>query len=192
MPCQSASLCGWRVAAPARLAPGFLGGRKSVHGVEREDPAGCSSGEPRRKPGRAGRTGTHLHTPQSRRARAGAAPAPRVVDSCCNWVLNLPEEPERGQRGRAPRTPRKARDGAGACGHGVRVAPGPREGACPSNAAGCWPHACSPPLLCSSLLSCRGVARRSWPRWLRDSSRNSPSGRRCLVRDSQLSVGPGC
>lgn len=45
------------------------------------------------------------------------------------------------------RTQRKARAGAGACGHGARVAPGPREGERPSRTAGCLPHSCSLPLL---------------------------------------------
>lgn len=103
----------------------------------------------------SGRARTHLHTPQSRRARAAAAPARTVADSCCNSVCSGPEE---GQRSGAPGTLRKARAGVGACGHGVRVAPGPREGARPSSAAGSRPHACWPPLLCSSLLCRRGAS----------------------------------
>lgn len=69
----------------------------------------------------SGRARTHLHTLQSRRARAAAAPARRVADSCCNSVCSGPEE---GKRSGAPGTLRKARAGVGACGHGVRVAPG--------------------------------------------------------------------
>lgn len=48
------------------------------------------------------RARTHLHTLQSRRARAAAVPARRASDSCCNSVRSSPEEPASGRRGRTP------------------------------------------------------------------------------------------
>lgn len=193
MPCQLASQCGWRVAAPARLAPGFQGGGKSASGAEREESAGCSSREPRRKPGLAGgHSLTSTHSSQGEPEQQQRLHAESQIHAATRSAAALKSRSWAERPGTPDAEKGASRAGAGACGHGVRVAPGPREGALPSSAARCWPRACSPPLLCSRLLCLRGVARRSWPRWLWDSGKNSPSGRLCLLRYSQLPVGPGC
>lgn len=111
------------------------------------------------------RARTHLHTLQSRRARAAAAPARRASDSCCNSVRRRsPEEPASGRRGRAPgrkerREPGLARAGtelAWLLDHGRVSAPAAPLAARPTPAR-------SPPLLRCSLLCLRGAAPRSWP-----------------------------
>jgi hypothetical protein len=131
-----------RVAAPSGLAPGSAGGGESASGAEGGKRAGCSPGERRGSAGERALTSTHrsqgepeqqqrLHAQPQIHAATRAAVAGRAGAGL-------------GAERRDARRQRNARAAAGACGHRTRVAPGPRECARPSPAAGC-----RPPLGCS-------------------------------------------
>lgn len=104
------------------------------------------------------RARTHLHTLQSRRARAAAAPARRASDSCCNSVRGSPEEPASGRRGRAPR--RKERREPGLARAGTELAWLPDRGRVSAPAAplaaGPTPARC----LCSGAASSAAARKR--------------------------------
>lgn len=98
------------IGLPVRLARGCSCKTRAGFPRRREERAwGGKRGSRRLHLGRAPekaqaskRARTHLHTRQSRRARAAAAPARRNSDSCCNSVRGSPKEPASGRRGRAP------------------------------------------------------------------------------------------
>lgn len=149
-------------------------GRASVGRKER-----TAQAAPRESPGGSPSEQEGTHSPPHTAVKESQSSSSACTQSLRFMLQLSPRQPggagEWAER-QGTQTQRKARAGAGACGHGARVAPGPREGERPSRTAGCRPHSCSLPLLWCSLLCRREEAPRSWPRWLPVSGKNSPSG----------------
>lgn len=179
------------MAAPARLAPGFPGGGKSAREAEREDRAGCTSGEPRRKPRRAGGhalTSTHCSQgePEQQQQRLHAEPQIHAATRSAAALQEL----ESGQRGRAPG--RKERREPGLARVGTELAWLPDRGRVSAPAAplaaGPTPARC----LCSAGAASSAAAKLALVAPGRRQKLSKWLTLLCSVRDSKRPFGLGC
>lgn len=180
MACRPVAPDALSIGLPVWLARGCSCKARTMFPWRREERAWGGKRGPRRLHlGRAPSEQEGTHSPPQTAVKESQSSSSACTQSL-RFMLQLGPRQPRGAgewaERQGTRTQRKARAGAGACGHGARVAPGPREGERPSRTAGCLPHSCSLPLLWCSLLCRRGAAPRSWPWWLRVGGKNSLSG----------------